>query len=84
MIRPTKYLDLNTSVVRIAAFILKELKVAKTIQINELDEIIRNNLGENSRFNFIASLNFLFLLGKIDYEETSDSLIFTNVEEASI
>lgn len=83
MIRPTKYLDLNTSVIRISAFILKELKVAKAIQIHELDEIIRNNLGENSRFNFIASLNFLYLVGKIDYEETTDSLIYTKVKEAS-
>lgn len=80
MIRPTKYLDLSTSVIRISAFILKELKAAKSIQIHELDEIIRNNLGDNSRFNFIASLNFLYLVGKIDYEETTDSLIYTDVK----
>lgn len=80
MIRPTKYLDLSTSVIRISAFILKELKVAKAIQIRELDEIVRNNLGENSRFNFIASLNFLYLVGKIDYEETTDSLISTDIK----
>jgi hypothetical protein len=75
MIRPTKYLNLNTCVLRIAAQILLELRDARIIPLDELDATIRSQIGDTARFNFIPALSFLFLLGKLDYDDKADVVV---------
>ena len=74
MIYPTKYIDLDTCVLRIAALILHELRQSSAIPVDELDHLVRSNIGDSARFNFLSTLNFLFLLGQIDYDEKSDTI----------
>jgi len=74
MIRPTKYLDLNTCVLRTAAVMLSELQQSQAILLNELDMIVRSRIGETARFNFLPALSFLFLVGKLDYDDNADAL----------
>ncbi len=76
MIRPTKYLDLNTCILRISAKILGKLSEDKIIQIEELKKYLQYEIGSDAKYNFLSSLNLLFLAGKIDYKEASDSILF--------
>jgi len=76
MIRPTKYLDLNTCIVRIAAIVLSELQLSHMIPLSELATIVRSRAGDGARFNFLPALSFLFLVGKLDYDDNSDTILF--------
>jgi hypothetical protein len=75
MIRPAKYLDLNTSVLNVAGFILNELHQSGALPLSELNEVIRTRLGESTRFSFSSALNFLFLLGKLNYDQETDVIV---------
>lgn len=77
MIRPTKYLDLGSCVLRIASTILSELMESKVVDLHELENTIQSKLGDSARFNFLPTLSFLFILGKINYDTTNDVIIFT-------
>ena len=76
MIRPTKYLDLNTCVLHIAAIVLSELQLSRAIPLDELDAIVRSRAGDAARFNFLPALSFLFLVGKLDYDDNADAVLF--------
>ncbi len=76
MLRPTKYMDANTCVLRIASEILSEFKKAPIISLEECDELVRDRAGDDARFNFISALNFLFLIGCLEYNSDSDVLVY--------
>jgi hypothetical protein len=80
MIRPTKYLDLNTCVVVIAAEVLAALRSNRVMRYDELLGLVQTKLSEAVRFNFPLSLDFLYLLGLIEYDDNTDSI---GVVEAS-
>lgn len=50
------------------------LKQYHALPLSELDDKVRNSIGDNARFNFIPALNFLFLTGIIDYDVNTDSV----------
>jgi hypothetical protein len=75
MIRASKYMDLDKCVLNVAACIISLLKIDPEISLSDLDETIQTRLGEDARFNFFPAINFLYLLGKLDYSETSDKII---------
>ncbi len=75
MILPDKYLDLQICVMNISSFILKELSTSKMMQLDALSNMMTANLGEDSKYNFMPALNFLFLLGKVQYDLKSDSIV---------
>lgn len=74
MIQPTKYLDLNTCVVGIAAEVLVSLRKNQFMRYDELLKLIQTKMSDAVRFNFPLSLDLLFLLGLIEYYEETDSL----------
>ena len=76
MIRPTKHMDLKTSVLNIAAEILAELQRFHIISLEELDELIQSRINESARINFIPALSLLYLIGSIDYDSDADVVIF--------
>jgi len=78
MIRPDKYTNPDYSVINISAAILEELKSNYFISYNELLEKILNNkkIGNRAKENYPYALNFLYLLGKIDYQEDTDQFIY--------
>lgn len=75
MIFPTKYMDLQTSVVRLAAFILEETSREPILRLSELSFRVEEFAGEFARFNFFPALNVLYLAGKIDYSEQGDFVV---------
>jgi hypothetical protein len=76
MIRPTKHLDPNFSVLNIAAHTLKILAKHRSIKYDELYSRLDKKFGENLRPVFLPSVSFLYLLGKIEYHTKNDTFEF--------
>jgi len=74
MIRPAKYLDLETCVVRVAALVIEELRASSILPLTELTARICSRLGDASRPNILPALGLLFLLGKLDYHDEGDAV----------
>lgn len=72
MIKPYKYMDINTSVLSIAAIILKKLIDVGSLSYDSLLDSVKDELGSNIKYNYIYALNLLFLLGKISYQKGED------------
>ncbi len=70
MITPDKYFDLKNSVINVSASIIKALQKINVLTYDELEMEIHKTLGEDSRNIFPYALNFLFLLNKIEYNNS--------------
>lgn len=73
MIVPDKHMNLEISVLNISAFILSNVKLGQEVSYDNLLNKSVKELGKSSTENFPYAINFLFLLGKISYNEISDS-----------
>ncbi|WP_461639855.1 ABC-three component system middle component 8 [Labilibaculum euxinus] len=73
MIKPDRHINPDLSVINIGAFILKQLNAFYDINYDELLKKVVDNLGIDAKENFPYALNFLYLLGKLEYLETTDS-----------
>lgn len=81
MIRPTKYMDLKTGVLNIAAEILAELQVTYAVSLGELDQQIQDRIDKSARINFVPALNFLYAIGCIDYDINADAIYYLKNRE---
>lgn len=74
MLKPDKYLDFNVCVINISATIIHILlKNGISYYIEVLNQV-KNIHGINSKYEFQNSLNFLYLLGKLNYYPQNDTL----------
>lgn len=73
MIKPDRHTNPNYSILNISTFILTELNVYYAIQYDKLLNKIVSVLGDEAKINFPYALNFLFLMGKLNYEQETDS-----------
>ena len=73
MIKPERHTNPKSSILNISTVILSELNVFYSIQYDNLLNKITDTLGDEAKMNFPYALNFLFLLGKLNYEQTTDS-----------
>lgn len=73
MIKPDRHTNPKYSILNISTVILSELNVFYSIQYDNLLNKITDTLGDEAKINFPYALNFLFLLGKLNYEQTTDS-----------
>jgi hypothetical protein len=80
MLRPTKYLDLKTCVLRLASLILSELSAPRALPLPELEARALNEAGDAARSNVVPALNMLFLLGRIDYDDDADEIMLLTGE----
>ena len=74
MITPNKYTDYNMSRVNGAAIVIKVLDENGAMRYNDTLKQVQNKVGEESKHVFQNALNFLFLLGKINYFSKEDLL----------
>lgn len=75
MIIPTKYLQPETCVLRVASELLSEFRSVDAIPFDECDELVRARIGEDARFNTIVAIDLLYLLGCLDYDLDNDMLV---------
>ncbi len=78
MIKLDRHTNPQFSVINITAVILSELNAFYSIQYDVLLNKIVSVLGEEAKVNFPYALNFLYLLGKLKYEQNTDS--FKSIE----
>ena len=74
MIMPDKYTNLNLSVVNIGGVILKSLCNCSIQKYDDLENHVTSVLGDSAKLLFVQALSFLYALGKINYQPTSDSI----------
>lgn len=73
MIKPDRHTKPKYSIINISTVILSELNIFYAIGYDNLLDRIVSILGDEAKVNFPYALNFLFLLGKLNYEQTTDS-----------
>lgn len=73
MIRPDRHTNPDLSVINISALILKQLNPFYEIGYEDLRNKVIETFGANAIENYPYALNFLYLLGKLEYIEQTDS-----------
>lgn len=75
LLRPTKHSHPDKTVVAVSLFIFKRLKKKRTEDFESLRTYLRSTIPDCDNF-FIPALNFLFLIGAVDYNSKNDSFEF--------
>jgi hypothetical protein len=73
MLKPTKHLNPEYSVLSISAHIIKYVERHRTVKYQDLHEHLYKKCGDALKPTFLPALSFLFLLGKIEYHPKTDS-----------
>jgi len=74
MLTPRKHLNLDVSVLRISALMLRELSKRGVIELERLRTLTIRRTGPDGELSFLPALGFLFLVGKIEYHLKNDTL----------
>lgn len=80
MIRPDRHTNPTFSILNITAIILAELNSFYSVKYDVLLNKVANALGEEAKINFPYAINFLFLLDKLKYEQSTDSFKFNEAK----
>ncbi len=72
MLKPSKYSNMNVSLPAISCEMLKLFGKNKTFTYTDLLNKIIQKKGIESKNVFLPALNFLYLLGKIEYHTKTD------------
>ncbi|TFH94684.1 ABC-three component system middle component 8 [Porphyromonas levii] len=75
MIGPNKHTDIRTSVPYIAGLLLKEVSADGIIKYDDLKRYVAMKVGHALGDNFEYALSFLFLLNRIEYNQSLDSIV---------
>jgi hypothetical protein len=74
MLTPRKHLDLEVSVLRVAALMLRELHRKGVVELERLRQLVLKRTGSDGEIAFLPALNFLYVLGKVDYHLMNDTV----------
>lgn len=81
MLRPSKHAHPDRTVVNMAIVLLKRLKAQRLCDYSSLLAYARKAVVGGDVL-FLPSLNFLFLLGLVEYHEMTDSFEYVGRNEA--
>ena len=74
MIKPNKYTNLDLSVINVGGMILKSLSACSIQKYEDLESYIIATLGNPSKAVFVNALSYLFTVGRINYQESTDTI----------
>jgi hypothetical protein len=74
MITPQKHLNLDVSVLRVSALVLREVRRRRVIEFPTLRSRIVRLVGSDADLVFLPALSLLFLLGRLEYHSKNDTL----------
>lgn len=74
MLTPRKHLNLEVSVLRVSAILLREVKKRGVVELERMRSLVIKRVGSDGEFSFLPALSFLFLLGKIEYHIKNDTI----------
>lgn len=78
MIQPDRYTNPDFSVINISSVILEKLIKENRISYDRLLKEVIYKVGDEAKENYPYALNFLFLLGKINYNSQNDNFEYLN------
>jgi hypothetical protein len=81
MWRPTKHSHPDQTVVNVALLLLIRLRGRRVAEYDELRKYVKKAV-RGGDILFLPALNFLFLLGLIDYRPKTDSIEYVGPNEA--
>ena len=81
MLRPTKHSHPDRTVVGVALVLLGRLKSRRIYEYDVLRKYARKTIAGGDVL-FLPALNFLFLLGLVEYRPKTDSLEYLGPNEA--
>ena len=81
MLRPTKHSHPDRTVVGVAIVLLRRLKSRRLDDFDSLRAFARKAIA-GGEVLFLPALNFLFLLGLVDYRPKNDSFEYLGPNEA--
>ena len=84
MIAPEKHLDLNLCVLRAGAELLSFLRRERVASVAKLRDRLVRSMGPDADVNFQASINFLFLVGRIEYHPQADRIEYLELARAAV
>lgn len=73
MLTPSKHLDLDRSVIRVASEVLNDLRRRRMMEYDAVVRLIKRRAGDDGDAVVAPALSFLFLLGRIEYHSKNDS-----------
>ena len=74
MITPRKHMNLDVSVIRVAAFVVREVARQRYVELEKVRQKMIRKFGDDVDLVFGSAINFLFLLDRIAYHPKNDSL----------
>jgi len=77
MIRPTKYMRLEQCLLRVVALLLESFMTVPALPVSEINGFVAESLGEAATTNVQAAISLLYLLGAVEYDLTTDTLLYT-------
>jgi hypothetical protein len=84
MITPEKHLDLNLCVIRAGAELLSFLHRERVASVARLRDRLVRSMGPDANVIFQASINFLFLVGRIEYHPEADRIEYLEMARSTI
>lgn len=73
MIRPTKHSHPDKTVIYASFLMLKELQKKRVMSYNDLLLLVKKKVT-SGEFLFMPALNFLYLLGLVEYQAKTDAI----------
>lgn len=74
MLRPDKHTDIKYSIVFLSAVMMKEILDNGIIKYDDLKNSLTDKIGKGITENYEYTLSYLYMLGKIEYVDTLDSI----------
>lgn len=81
MLRPTKHSHPDRTVINVSLLLLARLKKRRLDDYDELRKYTKEHITGGDVL-FLPALNFLYLLGLIDYRPKTDSVEYVGPNEA--
>lgn len=81
MLRPTKHSHPDRTVVNVSLILLKHLRKRRFDRYGDLRALAKKNVTGGDVL-FLPALNFLFLLGLIEYRPKTDAIEYVGPNEA--
>ena len=80
MLRPSKHSHPDRTIISVAVFMLRRLKERRVEEFGSLLKLVKKSIKSGDVL-FLPALNFLFLLGLIDYRRKTDSIEYLGKNE---
>jgi hypothetical protein len=72
LLLPTKHSHPDKTIIAIATIILQRLKKVRLEQYDDLLDYLQNK-NKKGEYLFLSAINFLYLLGLVEYHKKTDS-----------